>query len=74
MLLVYFSFLLVYELTYLQHKHELLVVQGVELDANYGVSIFFNEWSIIVKIYRQFIVIKFLHKFHFFLNHAHHKH
>ena len=39
MLLVYFSFLLVYKLTYLQHKHELLVVQGVELGANYMVNL-----------------------------------
>ena len=42
MLLVYFSFLLVYKLTYLQHKHELLVVQGVELDANYIMFQFFQ--------------------------------
>ena len=45
MLLVYFSFLPVYKLTYLQHKHKLLVVEEVELDANYievlvNVSIF----------------------------------
>ena len=42
MLLVYFSFLLVYKLTYLQHKHELFVVQEVELDANYVVFQFFQ--------------------------------
>ena len=42
MLLVYFSFLLVYKLIYLQHKHELLVVQEVELDANYMVFQFFQ--------------------------------
>ena len=42
MLIVYFSFLLVYKLTCLQHKHELLVVQEVELDANYMVFQFFQ--------------------------------
>ena len=41
MLLVYF-FLLVYKLTCFQHKHDLLVVQGVELDANYMVFQFFQ--------------------------------
>ena len=42
MMLVYFSFLLVYKLTDLQHKHDLLVVQGVELDTNYMVFQFFQ--------------------------------
>ena len=42
MLLVYFSFLLVYKLTYLQHKHELRVVQEVALDSNYMVFKFFQ--------------------------------